>query len=116
MTSKSLTSTYNKDLQESWEPLLDHVKTIPDSIQIANGILSTLTIRPERMLAALDPTLLATDLADFLVRKGVPFRETHHVSRRVVAKSEELGIPIDTLSVKQLKAIDNRFTDDVMDI
>ncbi|KAJ2984640.1 hypothetical protein NUW58_g5952 [Xylaria curta] len=116
MSSKSLTSTYNKDLQESWEPMLDHVKTISDSIQIANGILSTLTIRPERMLAALDPTLLATDLADFLVRKGVPFRETHHVSGRVVAKSEELGIPMDTLSLEQLKAIDNRFTDDVMDI
>ncbi|KAI1323810.1 argininosuccinate lyase [Xylariaceae sp. FL0255] len=116
MTSKSLTSTYNKDLQESWEPMLDHVKTISDSIQIANGILSTLTIRPERMLAALDPTLLATDLADFLVRKGVPFRETHHISGRVVAKSEELGIPMDSLSLEQLKAIDNRFTDDVMDI
>jgi argininosuccinate lyase len=116
MTSKSLTSTYNKDLQESWEPMLDHVKTVSDSIQIANGILSTLTIRPERMLAALDPTLLATDLADFLVRKGVPFRETHHISGRVVAKSEELGIPMDALSLEQLKAIDNRFTGDVMDI
>ncbi|KAH8156710.1 hypothetical protein CIB48_g11537 [Xylaria polymorpha] len=116
MTSKALTSTYNKDLQESWEPMLDHVKTISDSVQIANGILSTLTIRPERMLAALDPTLLATDLADFLVRKGVPFRETHHISGRVVAKSEELGIPMNTLSLEQLKAIDNRFTDDVMDI
>lgn len=116
MTNKALTSTYNKDLQESWEPMLDHVKTISDSVQIANGILSTLTIRPERMLAALDPTLLATDLADFLVRKGVPFRETHHISGRVVAKSEELGIPMNTLSLEQLKAIDNRFTDDVMDI
>jgi argininosuccinate lyase len=116
MTTKALTSTYNKDLQESWEPMLDHVKTISDSIQIANGILSTLTIRPEKMLAALDPTLFATDLADFLVRKGVPFRETHHISGRVVAKSEELGIPMDTLSLKQLKAIDSRFTDDVMDI
>jgi len=96
--------------------MLDHVKTISDSIQIANGILSTLTIRPKQMLASLDPTLLATDLADFLVRKGVPFRETHHISGRVVAKSEELGIPMDTLSLEQLKAIDNRFTDDVMDI
>lgn len=116
MTNKGLPSTYNKDLQECWEPMLDHVKTISDSVQIANGILSTLTIRPERMLAALDPTLLATDLADFLVRKGVPFRETHHISGRVVAKSEELGIPMNTLSLEQLKAIDNRFTNDVMDI
>ena len=115
MTSKALSSTYNKDLQESWEPMLDHVSTISDSIQIANGILSTLTVRPERMLAALDPTLLATDLADFLVRKGVPFRETHHISGQVVAKSEELGIPMDQLSLEQLKAIDDRFSKDVMD-
>lgn len=116
MTNKALPSTYNKDLQESWEPMLDHVKTISDSLQIANGVLSTLSIRSERMLAALDPTLLATDIADFLVRKGVPFRETHHVSGRVVAKSEELGVPIDQLSLEQLKAIDDRFTDDIMDI
>ncbi|KAL7894474.1 argininosuccinate lyase C-terminal domain-containing protein [Trichoderma sp. TUCIM 5745] len=86
MTSKALTSTYNKDLQESWEPMLDHVKTISDN------------------------------LADFLVRKGVPFRETHHISGRVVAKSEELGVPMDKLSLEQLKAIDDRFTDDVMHI
>lgn len=115
-SSHGLCSTYNKDLQESWEPMLDHVKTVSDSIQIANGILSTLILRPERMLAALDPLLLATDVADFLVRKGVPFRETHHISGRVVAKSEELGIPMDTLSLEQLQAIDGRFTEEVMEI
>ncbi|KAI5861598.1 argininosuccinate lyase C-terminal-domain-containing protein [Durotheca rogersii] len=68
------------------------------------------------MLAALDPTLFATDLADFLVRKGMPFRETHHISGQVVAKSEELGIPMDKLSLEQLKAIGNRFTEEIMDI
>jgi argininosuccinate lyase len=108
MTSKALTSTYNKDLQESWEPTLDYDKTISDSIQIANGILSTLTLRPEQMLAALDPALLATDLADFLVRKGVPFRETRHISGEVFGKSEELGVPMDKLSLEQLQAIDDR--------
>lgn len=46
----------------------------------------------------------------------MPFRETHHISGRVVAKSEELGIPMDTLSLEQLKAIDDRFTDDITDI
>lgn len=114
MSTKGLPSTYNKDLQESWEPMLDHVKTVSDSVQIANGVLATLKLRPDRMLAALDPFLLATDIADFLVRKGVPFRETHHISGRVVAKSEELGIPMDKLSLEQLKAIDDRFTEDVM--
>ncbi|KAI0184596.1 L-Aspartase-like protein, partial [Xylaria flabelliformis] len=107
MASKALTSTYNKDLQESWEPMLNHVNTISNSIQIANDILFTFTIRPERMLAALDLTFFATDLADFLVRKGVPFREIHHISGQVVAKSEELGVPMDKLPLEQLKAIDD---------
>ncbi|KZZ93272.1 Argininosuccinate lyase [Moelleriella libera RCEF 2490] len=113
MTQKGLPSTYQKDLQESWEPMLDHVKTVSDSLQIANGILSTLTVKPERMRAALDPFMLATDLADYLVRKGVPFRETHHISGRCVAKSEELGIPMNELSLEQLQAIDSRFGEDV---
>lgn len=112
-TQKGLPSTYQKDLQESWEPMLDHAKTISDSLQIANGILSTLTVKPEKMKAALDPFMLATDLADYLVRKGVPFRETHHISGRCVAKSEELGIPMNQLSLEQLQAIDSRFGDDV---
>ncbi len=79
--------TYNKDLQESIEPLLDHLKTVSDSIQIANGVLATLDTKPEKMKAALDPFMLATDVADYLVRKGVPFRETHHISGRVVAQN-----------------------------
>lgn len=115
MTQKGLPSTYNKDLQESWEPMLDHVKTISDSVQIANGILSTLSVRQDKMKAALDPFMLATDLADYLVRKGVPFRETHHISGRCVAKSEELNVPMNELSLEQLQAIDGRFKEDVMD-
>ncbi|EXK38698.1 argininosuccinate lyase [Fusarium oxysporum f. sp. lycopersici 4287] len=74
--TKGLPSTYNKDLQENWEPMLDHVKTVSDSVQIANGILSTLKLRPERMIASLNPFLLATDVADALVKIVVPFRET----------------------------------------
>ncbi|VUC30315.1 unnamed protein product [Clonostachys rosea] len=115
-TIKSLPSTYNKDLQESWEPMLDQVKTVSDSVQIANGILSTLSVRPERMLAALDPFMVATDLAERLTKLGVPFRETHHISGRCVAKSEELGIPMSELTLEQFKAIDSRFPDDIKDV
>ncbi|CAH0044092.1 unnamed protein product [Clonostachys solani] len=114
--TKGIPSTYNKDLQESWEPMLDHVKTVSDSVQIANGILSTLKLRPDRMRASLNPLLLATDVADALVKIGVPFRETHHISGRVVAKSEELGIPMDQLSLEQLQAIDSRFPDNIKDV
>ncbi|TFB04258.1 putative argininosuccinate lyase [Trichoderma ghanense] len=113
MTQKGLPSTYNKDLQESIEPMLDHVKTVSDSIQIANGVLATLAVDGAKMKAALDPFMLATDVADYLVRKGVPFRETHHISGRCVAKSEETGIPMNELSFEQLKAIDSRFEEDI---
>lgn len=114
MTIKGLPTTYNKDLQESVEPLLDHIKTVADSIQIATGVLSTLTTIPEKMIAALAPEMLATEFADYLVRKGVPFREGHHISGRVVALAEKNNVPMDTLTLEQLKGIDARFDEDVM--
>merc|ERR1712000_534193 len=116
MSVKGLPSTYNKDLQESFEPMLDGVKTTADSIQIATGVLSTLTIFPDKMKAALTPDMLATDLAEYLVRKGVPFRETHHISGRVVALAEREKRPMDQLSVKELQNVDPRFGDDVKSV
>ncbi|KIV85675.1 argininosuccinate lyase [Exophiala sideris] len=115
MSVKGLPSTYNKDLQESFEPMLDGVKTTADSIQIATGVLSTLSIFPDKMKAALTPDMLATDLADYLVRKGVPFRETHHISGRVVALAEKEKKPMDTLSLQQLQGVDSRIGEDVME-
>ena len=114
-TIKGIPSTYNKDLQETVEPMLDHVKTVGDSIQIATGVLSTLDIRPEKMLAALTPDMLATDIADYLVRKGVPFRETHHISGQVVALAEKEKMPMDKLTFEQLKGVDGRFEKDIME-
>jgi argininosuccinate lyase len=114
-TIKGLPSTYNKDLQESVEPMLDCVRTVGDSIQIATGVLSTMTIQPKKMLEALTPDMLATDLADYLVRKGVPFRETHHISGQVVALAEKENIPMDKLSVGQLQGVDPRFEKDVVE-
>lgn len=116
MSVKGIPSTYNKDLQESVEPLLDHVKTVGDSLQIATGVISTLTVLPENMLKSLTPDMLATDLAEYLVRKGVPFRETHHISGRVVALAEKEGRPMDQLSFEQLQGVDSRFAKDVMGV
>ncbi|TVY44257.1 putative argininosuccinate lyase [Lachnellula subtilissima] len=115
MTIKGLPSTYNKDLQESVEPMLDHVKTVSDSIRIATGVLSTLAVNPEKMRASLDPFMLATDLADYLVRKGVPFRETHHISGQCVAFSEKSKIPMDQMKLTDFQAIDSRFGQDILD-
>jgi argininosuccinate lyase len=70
MTIKGIPSTYNKDLQESVQPMLDTVKTLKDSLQIAARSLATATVYPDKMRAALSPDMLATDLAEYLVRKG----------------------------------------------
>ncbi len=113
MTIKGLPTTYNKDLQESVEPLIDHIQTLGDSIQIATGVLTTLSTEPENMRQALTPEMLATEFADYLVRKGVPFREGHHISGRIVQLAEKHGIAVDQLSFGQLKSIDSRFQEDV---
>lgn len=116
-TLKGLPSTYNKDLQEDKEPLFDATRTLLDSIRIATGVLSTLTISPEKMLAALTMDMLATDLADYLVRKGVPFRETHHISGAAVSMAEKEGLSgIDKLGVEKLKSICEHFEEDVMQV
>lgn len=90
------------------------MKTYADSLQIATGVLSTLTTNPEKMKAALDPFMLATDLADYLVRKGVPFRDTHHISGQCVAFSEKTGTPMTQMKISDFKAIDTRFEKDVL--
>ena len=84
VTLKGLPSTYNKDLQEDKVPLFDSAETLMGSLDIARGILSTLDIFPEKMSSALGSEMLATDVADYLVRKGVPFRESHHISGQAV--------------------------------
>ncbi len=113
MTQKGLPSTYDKDLQESVEPMLDHVKTVADSIRNAEGVLATLETKPDKMKAALDPFMLATDLAEYLVRKGVPFRESHHISGRCVALSESTGTPMNELTFDQMRGVDSRFEEDI---
>lgn len=71
MSIKGIPSTYNKDLQESLQPMLDTVKTLKDSLLIAARSLATATVYPDKMRAALSPDMLATDLAEYLVRKGL---------------------------------------------
>lgn len=116
-TLKGLPSTYNKDLQEDKEPLFDSTRTILDSIKIATGVLSTLEISPSKMLSALTMDMLATDLADYLVRKGVPFRETHHISGAAVSMAEKEGLSgIDQLGLDRLKSLCPRFEADVLEV
>jgi argininosuccinate lyase len=74
MTLKGVPSTYNKDLQEDKEPLFDTVDNVSSSLQITQGVLSTMSIEAAKMKQALTTDMLATDLADYLVRKGVSMK------------------------------------------
>ncbi|QGN13762.1 argininosuccinate lyase [Kluyveromyces marxianus] len=117
MSIKSIPSTYNKDMQEDKEPLFDCLTTVEHSVLIATGVISTLSINKEKMEGALTMDMLATDLADYLVRKGVPFRETHHISGQAVALAEKLNLSgIDKISLEQYKSIDARFDSDVFEV
>lgn len=110
---KGLPSTYNKDLQEDKEPLFDAVDSLAGALQIAHGVLATLTIHPAHMAVALSPEMLATDLADYLVRRGVPFREAHHVAGAAVKMAEVQGVPLTELTLDDLQTLHGEFGEDV---
>ncbi|KAG5184655.1 argininosuccinate lyase [Tribonema minus] len=112
-TLKGLPRTYNKDLQEDKEPLFDTVDTVHDCLRIAAGVVATLTPLPEGLGKALVPEMLATDLAEYLVRKGVPFRETHHISGAAVKMAEDRGFPLSALTPEDLRTLHPSFADDV---
>ena len=99
---KGLPTGYNRDLQDDKAALYDTVDTLELTLPAVAGAVRGAAFQPGRMRAALDPALLATDLADYLVRKGVPFRTSHEVVGRVVRRAEELGCSIAELSPETL--------------
>ncbi|KAM0788511.1 hypothetical protein ACM66B_001641 [Microbotryomycetes sp. NB124-2] len=115
-TLKGLPATYNKDLQESQEPMFDAADTVGKSLRILQGVITTLKVFPDKMKASLTPDMLATDLAEYLVRKGIPFRETHHISGSCIRLSEQLGVGLSELSLEQFKSICPTFEEDVKDV
>jgi len=111
---KGLPLAYNKDTQEDKEGVFDSVKTALISISILNETLKTMTINKDKMYQACKKGhLTATDLADYLVNKGIPFREAHHITGRAVALAENRGVDLSDLSVEELKSIDERIGEDV---
>lgn len=110
---KGLPSTYNKDLQEDKEALFDALDTLALELPIAAGMIRTLQVNSARMAAALDDGMLATDLADYLVRKGVPFRESHHLVGRAVRRAEKKSIPLKELDLADFQAVHPAFGEDV---
>jgi argininosuccinate lyase len=114
-TLKGLPSTYDKDLQEDKVPVFQATDTLLAILPVLAGALETMTINESRMLAAIDASMLATDLADYLVRKGVPFREAHGVAGKAVRVAAENGVSLDQLSLKEWQAI-GPFEADVKDV
>ena len=107
---KSLPLAYNKDTQEDKESVFDSVRTAQISLEILRECLATARFNAENMRKmAMVGHLSATDLADFLVREcGVPFRDSHHITGKVVAYAEKKGVDISTLTQEELQGIDSR--------
>jgi argininosuccinate lyase len=113
---KGLPTGYNRDLQEDKALLFDSVDTLALVLPALAGAVATARFRPERARAALDTQLLATDLADYLVRGGVPFRSSHEAVGALVRRSEERGCRLDELSDEDYRAAHPRFGPDVRDV
>ncbi len=113
-TLKGLPSTYDKDLQEDKEPVFDTFDTLGYIIPVMAGLMRTLTLRGEKMAAQLEPNLLATDLADYLVKRGVPFRQAHHIVGEVVQLAEDKAVLMTDLSLADLQNISSHFGEDVI--
>jgi argininosuccinate lyase len=107
---KGLPLTYNRDMQEDKEPIFDTTGTLGDALEVMAGAVATLHVNVGRMAtAAEDPLLLATDLAEALVREGVPFREAHEAVGRVVAHCVQKDLDLRTLSREDLRAFHAAF-------
>ncbi len=103
---KGLPLTYNRDLQEDKPPVFDAHDQLVQCLKVAAGTLAGAEARPERCAQAVaDPLLLATDLADYLVEKGVPFREAHHAVGALVAEAEKAQVPLDQLSLETAQRV-----------
>ena len=110
---KGLPLTYNRDLQEDKPPVFDSLDTTVICAEVLAGTLEGIKVNKDRCAAAVsDPALLATDLADYLVERGVPFREAHHAVGAVVKLAEQKGLPLDQLATADVKACHAGYGDD----
>ncbi len=115
-TMKGLPLAYNKDMQEDKEPLFDSIDTVLASLKIFAPMISKMTVNEEKMRqAALRGYSTATDLADYLVRKGIPFRQAHHIVGKTVAYAIEQDKNLDELSLEELQKFSPMIASDIFD-
>ena len=116
-TLKGLPLTYNSDLQEDKERLFDTVDTVRATVTILAAMLRDTAVNDDACATAVDdPNLLATDLVDWLVLQGMPFRKAHHVIGKLVALAEQKGKRLDELTRAQLKKVDAKLTKDALKV
>ena len=116
-TMKALPSSYNRDLQEDKEALFDSVDTVEAALEIFSAMLPELKINRERMEAAAnDPSLFATDLAEYLVKKGMPFREAHGIVGQLVAHSVATQTQLDRVPLTEMKKLSPLFDIDLVKV
>jgi len=108
---------YNKDNQEDKEPLFDAVDTVTDTLRIFADMIPGITARPENLRDALRQGFAtATDLADYLVRKGLPFRDAHEAVGLAVRRAEELGVDLPQLPLAELQSFSPKIGEDVFEV
>ena len=113
---KGLPLAYNKDMQEDKEPVFDAIDTIEMCIPVFAAMLNTLTVRPKDMArAAAGGFINATDCADYLTKKGMPFREAYMIVGRLVNMCIQSGETLDTLTLRDFRAISDLFDGDIYD-
>ena len=111
---KGLPLAYNRDLQEDKEGFLDTSHTVITSLTVLEGMLSELSYNTKRMEEACSRGFLnATEMADYLVGKGVPFREAHHITGHAVALAEQEGKKLEDLTLQELRGVDSRIDEGV---
>jgi argininosuccinate lyase len=116
-TLKALRSSYNRDMQEDKEALFDSVDTVGAALDVFSAMLAKIEINRGRMeAAASDPNLLATDMAEYLAKKGMPFREAHEIVGKLVAHGAKAKLPLNQISIAELKKVSPLFDVDVANL
>jgi argininosuccinate lyase len=115
--TKGLPLTYNRDLQEDKSPVMDSMRTVISSARMMAKVVSTAKFDVGRMLEVTSRGQInATDLADYLVTKGVPFREAHGIVGAAVRKSIESGVNLEDMPLEELRGFSDRIEDDVYQV
>jgi argininosuccinate lyase len=116
-TLKGLSGSYQRDLQEDKTPLFDSATTVKDALQTFAAMLPEITFHTARMeAAAADPNLLATDLAEFLVKKGMPFREAHDAVGKLVLRAATSNRALNNISLFEMQEISPLFDEATLKI